>query len=304
MSRLIRPLRQWPQLQQHSCCSRATLYHLLSSPLLPTTTASTQKTTSLCLSLTSSSPSSHRHVHHRSRGLRHPDAPPPSDSDEDDASGSDSDSKKSRNQKKREARRAVSWGMQLAAFSTSQIKRILRVASLDEDVLDALMLVKRLGPDVKEGKRRQYNYIGKLLREVEPELMDTLIQATKVGDHSTLQALAASKMQIVGDVDEESRETEIQEEEEVPHECISIATRWFDGLINKDVKITNEVYSVQSVDFDRQELRKLVKRVHTSQESRTIMEGNEGELDAAIIGAKKSLNRFLRNLAKRMSMDV
>lgn len=32
----------------------------------------------------------------------------------------------------------------------------------------------------------------------------------------------------------------------------SQATRWFDGLINKDIQITNEVYSIQGVDFDRQ----------------------------------------------------
>ncbi|KAK4860546.1 hypothetical protein QYF36_025967 [Acer negundo] len=338
MSRLMRPLRQWPQLQQnHHCSSRATLNYLLSSLLpLPTTTAAaaaaTQNTTSFCISLTSS-PSSHRNVHHRARGLRHSNAPPPSDSDEDDASGSVSDSKKSRNQRKREARLAVRWGMQLAAFSTPQIKRILKVTSLEDDVLEALMLVKRLGPDVKEGKRRQFNYIGKLLREVEPELMETLIQATKVGDHSTLQALAASKMQIARDDDVKTEETENEEEEEVSHEYINIATRWFDGLINKDVKITNEVYSVQSVDFDRQELRKLVKRVHASQESRTIAEVNEGEiaevnegeldaaivsakkreldaaiakkrkLDAAIVAAKKSLNDFLRTLAKRMTVN-
>lgn len=32
----------------------------------------------------------------------------------------------------------------------------------------------------------------------------------------------------------------------------SQVTRWFDGLINKDIQITNEVYSVQGVEFDRQ----------------------------------------------------
>lgn len=31
-----------------------------------------------------------------------------------------------------------------------------------------------------------------------------------------------------------------------------IATRWFDGLVNKDASITNEIYSLSSVDFDRQ----------------------------------------------------
>jgi len=29
-------------------------------------------------------------------------------------------------------------------------------------------------------------------------------------------------------------------------------TRWFDGLISKDIEITNEIYSVQGVEFDRQ----------------------------------------------------
>jgi len=32
----------------------------------------------------------------------------------------------------------------------------------------------------------------------------------------------------------------------------SQVTRWFDGLINKDIQITNEVYSVQGVQYDRQ----------------------------------------------------
>ncbi|XVE94549.1 hypothetical protein REPUB_Repub02eG0018200 [Reevesia pubescens] len=152
---------------------------------------------------------------------------------------------KSRNQKKREAKRAIRWGIDLASFSTPQIKRILRVASLERDVLDALMLVKRLGPDVREGKRRQFNYIGKLLREVEPELMDALIQATKVGDQKTLQALAGSKTQILEEEDDQfeyCRSTEL----------VNIANRWFDGLISKEIEITNEVYSINSVDFDRQ----------------------------------------------------
>ncbi|EPS57557.1 hypothetical protein M569_17259, partial [Genlisea aurea] len=91
--------------------------------------------------------------------------------------------RRSRNEKKREAKRAVRWGMELAEFSPIQIKRILRVAAPDQQIFDALMLVKKLGRDVREGKRRQFNYIGGLLRDVEPELMDGLIQATKNGNH-------------------------------------------------------------------------------------------------------------------------
>lgn len=33
---------------------------------------------------------------------------------------------------------------------------------------------------------------------------------------------------------------------------MSIAARWFDGLVTRDVGITNEVYSIHSIDFDRQ----------------------------------------------------
>lgn len=35
-------------------------------------------------------------------------------------------------------------------------------------------------------------------------------------------------------------------------ECINMTTRWFDGLINKDMDITKEVYSLRSVEFERQ----------------------------------------------------
>lgn len=35
------------------------------------------------------------------------------------------------------------------------------------------------GTGVREGKRRQLNFIGKSLREVEPELMDASIEATE-----------------------------------------------------------------------------------------------------------------------------
>lgn len=46
--------------------------------------------------------------------------------DDGDSDGSESDSLKSRNQRKRDARRATRWGMELASFSSDQVKRILR----------------------------------------------------------------------------------------------------------------------------------------------------------------------------------
>jgi len=64
-----------------------------------------------------------------------------------------------------------------------------------------------------------YNMLsGKLLREVEPDLMDTLINATKQGDHSTLQTLISSAKDVaddVGDSYDDDTETESEDEEEV-----------------------------------------------------------------------------------------
>lgn len=53
--------------------------------------------------------------------------------------------------------------------------------------------------------------VGRLLREVQPELMDGLIQATKDGDQSKFQELSGTKLAID---DEEESEEEIAEEEE------------------------------------------------------------------------------------------
>ncbi|KAB2096515.1 hypothetical protein ES319_A01G113200v1 [Gossypium barbadense] len=294
MARLIRSLRQWPPLQlqqQYHCCSRIL-------------TVST-KTPSHCFSFATST-SSRRNARLRPRGARLPNAPSTSDLRENEISDdSESDVKKSRNQKKREARRAVRWGMDLASFSTPQIKLILRASSLEQDVFDALMLVKRLGPDVREGKRRQFNYIGKLLREVEPELMEALIQATKVGDQKTLQALAGSETQIIEEEDdEEEDDNDDQFEYSQSQEFVNTANRWFDGLISKDIEITNEVFSASSVDFDRQELRKLVRKVQTSQEqSQNVSEEDKAKIEAAVRSARKSLTRFLRTLAKQLTTE-
>lgn len=294
MSNLVRCLKQWPALHQQFCAC-ATRHHLLSSPLLPLAKTVSPRLLRFTASL------AHRNVPRRPRGLRTSNAATLSDPEQYGDSDSDSDVRKSRNQLKREARRAVRWAMELASFSIPQIKRILRVASLDQEVFEALMLVKKLGSDVREGKRRQFNYIGKLLREVKPELMDELIQATKDGDQGRLQALSGSV--VIEEDDEVADETEDEEEEEESDEHRGIATRWAEGLINKDVKITNEVYSVQIVEFDRQELRKLVRRVHSLHDRRATAEEDEGKIDATIMAARRSLNRFLISLAKQMSSD-
>lgn len=243
-----------------------------------------------------------RFVHFKSRGLKLPNPPAQFNfKDDGKSSDSESDSARSRNDKKRLAKRAVRWGMDLASFSNPQIKRILKVVEAEEEVYDAIMLVKRFGPDVREGKRRQFNLIGKLLRDVQPELMDALIQASKDGDYSRLQELSASVSQSVEDDDEEVEDSEPEEDddEEESNICTEIASKWFDGLTNKDIGVTNEIYSIHSIEFDRQELRKLVRNVHYFQEQLNSMEGDNG-LAVALTRAEKSLTQFLRSLARRL----
>ncbi|XP_047068406.1 UPF0307 protein YPDSF_0298-like [Lolium rigidum] len=239
-------------------------------------------------------PSSHRA---RPRGTLRPVAPLPSDG-EDSGDADAASFGRSRNEKKRDARRAVQWGMELAKFSTPQIKRILRAARLESEVLEALMLVKKFGPDVREGRRRQYNYIGSLLRSVQPELMETLIQSSKDGDDSRLQALLSEAEDKAMPTEDEEVE-ELSDEEEGDEEYIEIADRWFEGLVCKDIPVTNEVYAIHDVEFDRQELRKLVRIVQVVQEE-SIQNKDRGKgSDAKLSRAKKPLLMFLRSLAKK-----
>lgn len=265
---MLRPLRQWPWLHHRTCVTLPRHHrHVLSPhPTKPPSTSHRCYFATLASSLET-----------------------------------DPEAKKSRNELKREAKRAVKWGIDLASFSAPQIKRILRVVSLDQVVFEALMLVKRLGPDVREGRRRQFNYIGKLLREVDPELMDRLIRATKDSDHKELQALTGLGSDAPEDDDLVESESEEDEEES---DWIDIqVTRWFDGLISKNIEITNEIYSVQGVEFDRQELRKLVRRVHSTQEMKAADEEEAKKIETATIGARKALTRFLRGLSKRIAND-
>ncbi|XP_078167198.1 kinesin-like protein isoform X2 [Carex rostrata] len=199
--------------------------------------------------------------------------------------------RKSRNELKREARRAVQWGVELSKLSPSQIKRALKVASLEKEVYEALMLVKRLGPDVREGKRRQFNYIGSLLRNAEPEVMDTLIQAYKDGDTSRLHSLMA-KASLSTEGEEEEEIEEASDEDGVVEDYVQVATRWLEGLICNDPSITKQVYGIHNVEFDRQELRRLVRKVQLVQEGQS----NDA---AALMQAKRPLVRFLRSLSKR-----
>ncbi|TMW99402.1 hypothetical protein EJD97_002651 [Solanum chilense] len=294
MANVMKPLMNWPKWH-HYLYVRASFIHFVQSQSPLFSTCNVRRLPSF-----TASPFGYRQAHFRSgAALKSRESPLPIDQSESD-SDSDEKTRKSRNEKKREARRAVRWAMDLAKFSAPQIKRILRVASTEQEVYEAVMLAKRLGPDVREGKRRQFSYIGRLLREVEPELMDGLIQATKDGDQTKFQALSGSELSATEDVDEEVEETEYEDDEESSEDNIALADRWFDGLVNKDVDISKEIYSLSEVDFDRQELRGLVRKVQSICEKRSKSDQGEGKVNTDVVRAERSLTRFLRDLAKQL----
>lgn len=57
-----------------------------------------------------------------------------------------------------------------------------------------------------------------------------------------------------------------------------------------------------NVSLTLQELRKLVRKVHSALERSSNSEENKEKIDEAVVGAKKSLARFLRALAKSSLM--
>ncbi|XP_075517077.1 uncharacterized protein LOC142551627 isoform X5 [Primulina tabacum] len=172
----------------------------------------------------------------------------------------------------------------------------LRAATTGSARLD-VPYAGRLGRDAREGKRRQYNLIGSLLREVEPELMDGLIQATKDGDQSRFQDfLGTENLDING---EEEEDEEVEEGGEEDSINVAVADRWYDGLINKHICITNEIYSLREIEFDRQELRQLVRKVHATPEPQATSE-EHGKPDATSVKARRSLACFLRGLVKQL----
>lgn len=65
--------------------------------------------------------------------------------------------------------------------------------------------------------------VGRLLREVEPELMDGLIQATKDGDHSKFHDLLGTEL--AADDEEEGKEGEEEISDEEAEEVWIIATQ-------------------------------------------------------------------------------
>ncbi|XP_031487470.1 uncharacterized protein LOC116255701 isoform X1 [Nymphaea colorata] len=109
---------------------------------------------------------------------------------------------KSRNEKKREAKRAVKWGMDLAQFPPPQIKLILKAAALEQEVFEALMLAKEM--ETSEGSFRdeldkvQTTWENRRSAEVvEVETNSVAIERTDLAGTSSAGDLEKKKIELV-----------------------------------------------------------------------------------------------------------
>jgi len=99
----------------------------------------------------------------------------------------DPDTPKSKSQRKREVNALQDLGAALEALPKDKLAKV----PLPEKLVDALREAKRT--TAHEGKRRQMQYIGKLMRKVDPEPIREAIAAFKLGHAQDSLALHESE---------------------------------------------------------------------------------------------------------------
>eukprot|EP00850_Spirogloea_muscicola_P018794 SM000176S03125 [mRNA] locus=s176:100313:101713:+ [translate_table: standard] len=88
---------------------------------------------------------------------------------------------KSKNQRKREAQRSRGWGERLVELSPRELQLVASWAELPDEVVDAVQLARSIGRGGKNGWRRQLGFVGGLLRDADPILMEASIKAARDG---------------------------------------------------------------------------------------------------------------------------
>ena len=90
--------------------------------------------------------------------------------------------RKSRTQKKNEARAMQKLGEQLVALPSEQLAGI----DISDDLRNAVIAAGKIKSH--GAKRRQLQYIGTLMRDIDPEPIRNALENIKVGDHQKLLA--------------------------------------------------------------------------------------------------------------------
>lgn len=135
---------------------------------------------------------------------------------------------KSRSQKKREMKALQDVGEKLTTLSKNQLKELDLPEKLTKAILEAQTMKRR------EAHRRQIQYIGSLMRDVDAEPIQTYLENLA---HGNLQ-----------------KANEFKQVEE-----------WRDRLVAGDPKLVDYLCE-QFVDTDRQKIRQLVRNINKERE--------------------------------------
>ena len=92
------------------------------------------------------------------------------------------DDHKSRTQKKNEARALQKLGEQLVAMSSEQLENI----DISDDLRNAVIVAKKTKSH--GARRRQLQYIGTLMRDIDPEPIQNALENIRLGDHQKILA--------------------------------------------------------------------------------------------------------------------
>ncbi|MBW2567978.1 MAG: DUF615 domain-containing protein [Deltaproteobacteria bacterium] len=87
------------------------------------------------------------------------------------------DDRKSRTQKKNEAKALQKLGERLIALSSEQLERI----NISNDLRNAVIVAEKTKSH--GAKRRQLQYIGTLMRNINPEPIQNALENIRLGDH-------------------------------------------------------------------------------------------------------------------------
>lgn len=139
------------------------------------------------------------------------------------------DNRKSRTQKKNEARALQELGEALVALSPEQLANIEMADELRQAVIEAGKIKSH------SARRRQLQRIGTLMREVDPEPIQSALENIRLGDHK--KNLAFKKIE-----------------------------KWRDELKQGKLVLVDEVLST-CPDADRQRLTQLARNAHKEYEA-------------------------------------
>ncbi|KAH9550871.1 hypothetical protein CY35_10G094200 [Sphagnum magellanicum] len=182
--------------------------------------------------------------------------------DDEDVPSPHTEDKETRGESETKALRAQDWAVQLASLSPSQLHLAKRWARLSNEVFEAIMLVKSLSIKARNTRQRQIHYIGCLLHDMDPVMMDLVLKACKGCDPSEPTALEPNGLAPNPARLSEAEISDLKYLQRIERDKDAQMTAkcWIEGLLAGDESVTHELFSYSGeFYFDQQKLKKLIE---------------------------------------------